>query len=317
MCADEAITVLRKKGLAAASNKSARRAAEGLVGLQRTNSDNVAIVEINSETDFVARNEQFQSLVSSAATAVLNCEVTSSGQSSHVKSFEVDARTLNECSIVPGGPTLQDAVANLAGTVRENLRLRRAYRLAVPSKDSSPGVCGTYVHATVGSGLGRIAGAVLMTYEPMDGKANIKTLEDFSNKLAMHVVGAMPRYLDTSAVPEAVLEAEKKVLREQASTSGKPANIVEKMVQGRLKKYYEEICLLEQPYIHDDKISVAEAIQQVQQLSGVSDLKITGFVRVQVGEGLENEGGGGADTFAAEVAATLNQHSSADSRVRT
>jgi elongation factor Ts len=305
--------VLRKKGLAAASNKSARRAAEGLVGLQRTSSNDVAIVEINSETDFVARNEQFQRLVSSAATAVLNCPppdiVTLSGQSSHVKSFEVDASTLNECSIVPGGPTLQEAVANLAGTVRENLRLRRAFRLAAHLKGSSPGVCGTYVHASVGSGLGRIAGAVLMRYEAPDGQTNIKILEDFSNKLAMHVVGAVPRYLDTSAVPDATLEAEKKVLREQASTSGKPANIVEKMVQGRLKKYYQEVCLVEQPYIHDDKISVAEAIQQVQHLSGVSDLKVTGFVRVQVGEGLENEGADGAEAFAAEVAATLNQHS--------
>ena len=304
--------MLRKKGLAAASNKSARRAAEGLVGLQRTNSNDVAIVEINSETDFVARNEQFQSLVSSAATAVLNYnppEVTLSRHSSRVKSFEVDASTLNECSIVPGGPTLQEAVANLAGTVRENLRLRRAFRLAAHLKGSSPGVCGTYVHASVGSGLGRIAGAVLMRYEAPDGQTNIKILEDFSNKLAMHVVGAVPRYLDTSAVPDATLEAEKKVLREQASTSGKPANIVEKMVQGRLKKYYQEVCLVEQPYIHDDKISVAEAIQQVQHLSGVSDLKVTGFVRVQVGEGLENEGADGAEAFAAEVAATLNQHS--------
>lgn len=308
-CVDEAINVLRKKGLAAASKKSARHAAEGLVGLQQRNSSDVAIVEINSETDFVARNEQFQNLVSSAAAAVLKSTAMPQALPEHQpQSFELDAHSLNECFM--GEVTLQDAVTDLAGTVRENLKLRRAFRLAVPQ--GVGGVCGTYLHAKVGPGLGlgRIAGAVVMQYESMDGQASRKKLEEFSDKLAMHVVGAIPRYLDRTAVPDAVLDAEKNVLTEQASTSGKPTNIVEKMVQGRLRKFYQEVCLLEQPFIHDDKISVAEAIQQAEQLSGFHGLKVTGFVRVQVGEGLESESEGGADTFAAEVAATLNQHSS-------
>lgn len=301
MSAEKAGQGLRKKGLAAASKKSSRHTAEGLIGLVRSNTA-VAAVEINSETDFVARNEQFRNLVSFAASSVLSHTPTVF-QLATDSSYEIDHDSLLNSPVDESNRTLGAAVAHVAGSVRENIRLRRAFHVAASSSDH--GVLGSYVHATVAPGLGRIAGIVLLRHEGGSLASNsLQRTQNIANKLAMHVVGAMPKYLDRSAVPEAALAAERELLREQAAASGKPAAILEKIVEGRLAKFYEEVCLLEQPYIMEEKKNVSQVLAECE----VPGLAISTFLRIQVGEGLENVSES-KKSFAEEVAVTLEQTS--------
>lgn len=242
---DDATKLLREKGLAAASKKSSRRAAEGLVGIA-TSSNAAAIVEINSETDFVARNEHFQALVSQVAEAALKSPGTG----------ELDVKSLG----------VDEVVATVAAKVRENVRLRRAFRLEGQT-------IGTYLHASIAPGVGRIAGLVSFDGDVIE--------EDLAKKLAMQVVGGVPRFLDKSSIPEHIVEEERKLLANQAASTGKPANIIDKIVLGRLDKYYEEVCLLEQRYIVDDSLKVKDLVPKGSSLKD--------FYRVQVGEGLDKE----------------------------
>lgn len=248
-----------------------------------------AIVEINSETDFVARNDQFKDLVTSAAAAVLD-HVSDTPQTTPVG--ELNAETL-AAARTAAGAALPDAVAEVAGTVRENIRLRRAFAAA------GNGTIGSYVHGAVAPGLGRIASLILLEPASAD-KQPSGDVKELAHKFAMHVVAAAPRYLDRTAVPEAAVAAERALLTEQAAASGKPANIIEKMVEGRIGKFYEEVCLVDQPYVVDDK-------KKVGAVAAAAGLRIAGFVRVQVGEGLEAE----EKDFAAEVAETVRASSSA------
>jgi len=313
---EKASQELRKKGVAAAVKKASRHAAEGLVGLA-SNPGAVAIVEINSETDFVARNDQFRNLVSSVAASALRLEHTSEDTADAKIPLTVlaGAAIIERGDNTAGAISVSDAVSDVAGSVRENIKLRRGFRLAVPSESS--GVIGTYLHACVAPGLGRIASAVVIESSPAaspstavsssPGGSYARDIQDLAHKLAMHVVGALPRYLDASGVPTEDLDAERAVLVEQAARSGKPEAIINKMVEGRLKKFYEEVCLLDQPFIMDDKKKVRDVVAEAGQAAG-SELRLTAFTRVQVGEGLEEEGG--KIDFASEVEETLRRNAS-------
>jgi elongation factor Ts len=227
------------------------------------------MVEVNAETDFVARNELFQAFVEEAAKIAL-----STGD---------DVEALRAAPYPGAGHSVAGELTRLIATIGENMSIRRARRLQVPQ-----GVVATYVHNAVRPGLGKIG--VLVAVE---GASELDALESLGRQVGMHVAAARPEALDTSAVDPAALEREKAVLREQAAGSGKPENIVEKMVEGRIRKYYEEVVLLEQVWVHDGE----SRVKAVAQKAGV---KLTGFARFQLGDGIDRPQG--AD-FASEVAA--------------
>ena len=263
-----AVDWLRKKGLAAAAKKSGRAAAEGLVGVASAPLV-AALVEVNAETDFVARNEQFQGFVETVARLVLT--------------VGDDVEVLRAAPYPGSGRSVGDELTQLIATIGENMTIRRARRVSV-----SEGVVATYVHQTLKPGLGRIG--VLVGVEASGGE--IETLEMLGRQVGMHVAAARPEALDVSAVDPAALERERAVLIEQARASGKPENILEKMVDGRIRKYYEEVVLLEQVWVHDGE-------NRVKAIVAKAGARLTDFVRFQLGEGVERETG----DFAAEVAA--------------
>ena len=263
-----AIDWLRTKGLAAAAKKSGRIAADGLVGVAST-TNRAAVVEVNAETDFVARNETFQDFVATVAGIAL-----STGD---------DLDTINAAPFGETGRTVAEQLTHLVATIGEHMSLRRAKVLSV-----SHGVVATYVHAALKPGLGKIG--VLAAIE---GPGEIETLETLGRQVGMHVAASRPEALDIDAVDPAALERERAVLTEQARASGKPDNIIEKMVEGRIRKYYEEVVLLEQVWVHDGESRVRAVVKK----AGVT---LTGFARFQLGEGIEKP----KDDFAAEVAAT-------------
>jgi len=263
-----AIDWLRKKGLAAAAKKSGRVAAEGLVAVASA-PGKAAVVEVNAETDFVARNETFQAFVETVARIAL--EVGDS----------IDA--LNAAPFPGTGRTVAEELTHLIATIGENMNLRRAKVLTVPK-----GVVATYMHSALKPGLGKIG--VLAAVE---GDGELAALETLGRQVGMHVAAARPEALDVTAVDPSSLEREKAVLTEQARASGKPENIIEKMVEGRIRKYYEEVVLLEQVWVHDGE----SRVRAVAKKAGVT---LTGFARFQLGEGIEKP----KEDFAAEVAAT-------------
>jgi elongation factor Ts len=265
---EPAIDWLRKKGLAAAAKKSGRVAAEGLVGVASA-PNKAAIVEVNAETDFVARNETFQDFVATVAEIALRT------------GDDLDA--INAAPFGDSGRTVADQLTHLVATIGENMTIRRAKVLTV-----SQGVVATYVHSALKPGLGKIG--VLAAIE---GPGEFATLETLGRQVGMHVAATRPEALDIDAVDPAALERERAVLSEQARASGKPEAIIEKMVEGRIRKYYEEVVLLEQVWVHDGESRVRAVVKK----AGVA---LTGFARFQLGEGIEKP----KDDFAAEVAAT-------------
>jgi elongation factor Ts len=264
-----AIDWLRKKGLAAAAKKSGRVAAEGLIGVA-SGTNKAAIVEVNAETDFVARNETFQEFVARVADIALE-----TGE---------DLHAINAASFAPGGRSVSEQLTHLVATIGENMTIRRAKVLSV-----SQGVVASYMHQALKPGLGKIG--VLAAVE---GPGELAALELLGRQVGMHVAASRPEALDIDAVDPAALERERAVLGEQARASGKPENIIEKMVDGRIRKYYEEVVLLEQVWVHDGE----SRVRAVAKKAGVN---LTGFVRFQLGEGIEKPQG---PDFAAEVAAT-------------
>jgi len=264
---EAAIDWLRKKGLSAAAKKSGRVAAEGLVGVA-SGANRAAMVEVNAETDFVARNETFQALVEVVAKTAL--------------AVGEDIEAIKAAPYPGTGRTVGEELTHLVATVGENMSIRRVRVLSVPH-----GVVATYVHSAVKPGLGKIG--VLVALEAASEQDALETL---GRQIGMHVAAARPDALDTSSVDPAALEREKAVLSEQARASGKPENIIEKMVEGRIRKYYEEVVLLEQVWVHDGESRVKAVVQK-------AGAKLTGFARYQLGEGIEKQAG----DFAAEVAA--------------
>lgn len=271
---DDAVDWLRKKGLAAAAKKAGRVAAEGLVGVAASGTTGV-LVEINSETDFVAKNDQFQALVSAATRAALESS---------------DLEALKAKQIPGDGVTVADKLTQLVAKIGENMNLRRMAKLSV-----SNGVVASYMHNQAVPGLGKIG--VLVALESTGDKEKLAAL---GKQIAMHVAAANPQALTIDTVDPAMLERERAVLAEQAKTSGKPAEIVAKMVEGRVRKYYEEVVLLEQVYVIDGESRVKQVVEQAAKDIG-APVKITGFVRMALGEGIEKE----QKDFAAEVAAQL------------
>jgi elongation factor Ts len=266
---EPAIDWLRKKGLAAAAKKSGRVAAEGLVGVASA-TNKAAIVEVNAETDFVARNETFQEFVAKVAEIVLE--------------IGDDLDAVNAAPFPDTGRTVAEELTHLVATIGENMTIRRAKVLSV-----SQGVVASYMHKALRPGLGQIG--VLAAVE---GPGELATLETLGRQVGMHVAAARPEALDIDAVDPAALDRERAVLSEQARASGKPEAIIEKMVEGRIRKYYEEVVLLEQVWVHDGE----SRVRTVAKKAGVT---LTGFVRFQLGEGVEKPQG---PDFAAEVAAT-------------
>jgi elongation factor Ts len=263
-----AIDWLRKKGLAAAAKKSGRIAAEGLVGVA-TAPNKGAIVEVNAETDFVARNETFQDFVTQVAKIALE--------------IGDDLDAINAAPFPGTDRKVAEHLTHLVATIGENMTIRRAKVLTV-----SQGVVASYMHQALKPGLGKIG--VLAAVE---GPGEFATLETLGRQVGMHVAATRPEALDIDAVDPAALERERAVLTEQARASGKPENIIEKMVEGRIRKYYEEVVLLEQVWVHDGESRVRAVVKK----AGVT---LTGFVRFQLGEGIEKP----KDDFAADVAAT-------------
>jgi elongation factor Ts len=264
---EAAIDWLRKKGLAAAAKKSGRVAAEGLVGVASA-PGRAALVEVNAETDFVARNETFQAFVEAVAKIALD-----QGQ---------DLEAIKAAPFPGTGRTVADELTHLVATIGENMNIRRAVVLNVEQ-----GAVATYVHSALRPGLGKIG--VLAAVE---GPGEIATLEALGRQVGMHVAASRPESLDITGVDPAALEREKAVLSEQARASGKPEAIIEKMVEGRIRKYYEDVVLLEQVWVHDGESRVKAVVQK-------AGARLVGFARFQLGEGIEKQSG----DFAAEVAA--------------
>jgi elongation factor Ts len=265
---EAAIDWLRKKGLSAAAKKSGRVAAEGLIGI--ASGPNVAaMVEVNAETDFVARNEKFQAFVAEVAGLAL--------------SVGDDVEKLKAATYPGTGHSVNEELTRLIATIGENMTIRRAKRLEV-----NEGVVATYTHNAIRPGLGKIG--VLIALE---GKSEIDALEQLGRQIGMHVAAARPDALDVNSVDPSALEREKAVLSEQARASGKPEAIIAKMVEGRIRKYYEEVVLLEQVWVHDGESRVREVVKKAGG-------NLTGFARFQLGEGIDKPVG---PDFAAEVAA--------------
>jgi elongation factor Ts len=267
---EAAIDWLRTKGLAKAAKKAGRVAAEGLVAVAVQGTAGV-VVELNSETDFVARNLEFQALAKSIADVTLE------------RGGDVEAVLAHH---YPGGGTVQEAIANAIATIGENMTLRRVAALKV-----SAGVIGSYVHGAIADGLGKIG--VIVALEST-GKAD--ELATLGRQLAMHVAATNPVALDLASVDPALLEREKAILAEK--NAGKPAHVLEKITESGLKSYAKEYCLLEQAYIHDGSKSVGQVLKEIEGKVG-APVKLAGFARFALGEGIEKE----EQDFAAEVAA--------------
>jgi elongation factor Ts len=270
---EPAVDWLRKQGLAAASKKAGRVAAEGLIGVATTGKDGV-LVEVNSETDFVARNETFQEFVLKVADVAL----TANGDMDAVKT-----------SAYPGGKTVADKLTELIGSIGENMQLRRAAKLSV-----GQGAVVSYVHSAVAPNLGKIG--VLIALE---STADADKLAALGKQIAMHVAATNPQSLSIESLDKAAVERERNVLADQARASGKPEEIINKMLEGRLRKFYEEVVLLEQVYIIDGESKVSKVITEAAKTVG-APVKLVGFKRFALGEGIEKA----QSDFAAEVAAT-------------
>lgn len=266
---EAAVDWLRKKGLAAAAKKSGRVAAEGLVGVA-SEPGRAAMVEVNAETDFVARNDTFQAFVEAVTKIALSV-----GEN-------LDAI---KAAPFPGtGRSVAEELTHLVSTIGENMNIRRARVLSVGN-----GVVATYVHNTLKPGLGKIG--VLVGIE---GASEMSALETLGRQVGMHIAASRPESIDIAGVDPAALTREKAVLVEQARQSGRPDNIIEKMVEGRIRKFYEEIVLLEQVWVHDGESRVKAVLSK-------AGVKLTGFARFQLGEGIDRPQG---PDFASEVAAT-------------
>ena len=270
---------LRTKLGVKADKKSGRVAAEGLVGVA-VDGTKAAAVEINSETDFVARNAEFQEMVGEIATAALSVEDPADASPAALLAVELPS----------SGKAVEEHVKGKVGTIGENMTVRRMRNLSV-----SKGVVASYVHNAAAPGMGKIG--VLVALES-DG--DVGKLEELGKQIAMHVAATNPAALSSDDLDQALVEREKAVLTEQAKESGKPDNVIEKMIVGRLNKFYQEVCLLKQSFVINPDLTVEKAVAEKAKELG-SDIKVTAFVRLEVGEGVEKE----ETDFAAEVAAQV------------
>lgn len=269
---DAAVDWLRQKGLSKAAKKSSRVAAEGLVAVQSDGTTG-AVVEVNSETDFVARNEQFQELVGAIAKTALTVD-------------GIDA--LTAATIAGGEKSVADTVTDAVATIGENMTVRRTNKVSVGS-----GVVASYVHGAVVPGAGKIG--VLVALE---STGDAEKLAALGKQIAMHIAAAKPESLSREDLDPAIVERERTVQIEMAKESGKPQEIAEKMVEGRIRKFYEEVCLLEQTFVIDNETKIRDVVANAGKELG-TDVTLSGFVSYILGDGIEKE----ETDFAAEVAA--------------
>ena len=273
---EAAVDWLRKKGLAKAAKKAGRVAAEGLIGIAVAGNKGV-VVEVNSETDFVARNDLFQGLVKMIADVALGTGP--------------DVAKIFAAPV--GDRTVSDAINETIAKIGENMTLRRAASLSV-----GKGVVASYVHNSVSDGLGKIGVIVAL-----ESAGDADELKAFGRMVAMHVASANPQAVDSAGLDAATVEREKNVLAEKFKAQGKPANVIDKIVESGLKTFYKEVCLVDQGFIFDDKKSVAQAVKESEGKVG-APVKITGFVRFALGEGIDRPEG----DFGGEVAALAGAH---------
>ena len=271
---DAAIDWLRKKGLSAAAKKSSRVASEGLVGVS-ANGTVGTVVEVNSETDFVARNDEFQSFVSTLASLAAGAD---------------NIEALSGMDYPGTGRNVAEELTDKIATIGENMSLRRMEKLSV-----NEGAVVSYIHNAAAEGLGRIG--VLVALE---SSASADALNALGKQLAMHVAAAAPASLSSDDLDPEMVAKERQILIDQAVQSGKPADIAEKMVEGRMKKFMKEVVLLEQLFVMDGETPVNQVIANAAKDAG-ADITMTGFARFNLGEGIEKE----ETDFAAEVAAQL------------
>jgi elongation factor Ts len=253
--------LLRKKGLAKAAKKAGRVAAEGLIAVKVAGTKGV-MVEVNSETDFVARNDMFQGLVKMVAQVALDVGP------------DVDKIKAAKA----GSVTVEHALADAVATIGENMTLRRAAGLSV-----GQGAIGSYVHNSVTDGLGKIGVIV-----GLESSGKTDELVPLGRLVAMHIAASNPQAVESSGLDPAVVAREKEVLADKFRQQGKAENVIAKIVESGLKTFYKEVCLLEQPYVHDDKKTVAQALKEAEGKVG-GPIKVTGFVRFAVGEGVEKQ----------------------------
>jgi len=268
---ETAVDWLRKKGLSAAAKKAGRVAADGLIGVA-SSGKKAAVVEINAETDFVARNEEFQKFVLEVAKIALDTGADAEG-----------LKTKQHLS----GKTVHDQLTHHIATIGENMNIRRAASLSV-----SQGAVATYVHNALAPNLGKIGVIV-----GLESSADAAKLAELGKQLAMHIAAARPEALTVQDLDPKMVERERAIITEQAQASGKPEAVVAKMVEGRLRKYYEDVVLTEQLYVVDGESRVKDVIEKASKTLG-APVKLAGFVRYQLGEGIEKT----QDDFAAEVA---------------
>jgi elongation factor Ts len=273
---DASVDWLRTKGMAKAAKKAGRTAAEGLVAIATSTAGTTgAVVEINSETDFVARNEKFQAFASKIAEL----------------SVDVDGVDALAGADYADGKNVADTLTSMIATIGEHMQIRRMEKLSVTN-----GYVASYVHNALSAGLGKIG--VLVALE---SEGDTEKLASLGKQIAMHVAAANPEFLDVDSVDPEIAEREKAVLMDQAAESGKPKEIIEKMIEGRMRKYFEEICLVEQKFVIDGETRIADVIKGAEKDIGAS-VKLTGYLRFVLGDGIEKE----EEDFAAEVAKTVN-----------
>ena len=258
---EAAVDWLRTKGLAKAAKKAGRVAAEGLIGLAAKPKE-AALVEVNSETDFVARNDTFQKMALGIAEAALGAKG--------------NLDKLAKAKFPGGNATVADTVKEMIGTIGENMTLRRTAFLEVKK-----GAVASYMHNMMAPRLGKIGVIVAL-----ESAGDPEALKSFGRQVAMHIAAANPQSVDVDSLDKAVIERERAVLTEQAKESGKPAPVIEKMVEGRLRKFYEEVVLLAQSFVHDPETTVGKAMAAAEKSAG-APIKITGFYRFALGEGIE------------------------------
>ena len=264
---------LRTKGIAKADKKAGRTAAEGLVGVA-TGEGIGALVEVNSETDFVARNEEFQKMVA----AISGVALTTDG----------DVEALGSAEFPGAGKSVKDHLTEMVGTIGENMSLRRTACLK-----ANPGVVTAYIHNSVAPGMGKIG--VLVALESEGDKEKLDAL---GRQLAMHIAATGPLAVSADDLDQEVVERERNLLADEARESGKPENIIEKMIEGRIRKFYEEVVLLSQTFVIDGETKIEQVLKNAAGDVG-GDVKVAGFAKFTLGEGIEKE----EDDFAAEVAA--------------
>ena len=272
---DAAMDWLRAKGIAKADKKSGRTAAEGLIGMSSA-PERAILVEVNSETDFVARNENFQKLVREVSDVAL----TTDGELASVK----------DAIMVSTGKTVENTITEAVATIGENLNLRRTAMLEA----ANDGTVAAYIHNMVAPGMGKLG--VLVSLSAPGG--DMDKLREFGRQVAMHVAAVNPAALTVEDLDPAAVERERNVLTEQARESGKPDNVIEKMIEGRMRKYYEEVVLVKQSFVVNPDLTVEKAAEEASKDVGGA-VSIDGFVRLALGEGVEKE----ESDFAAEVAA--------------